>query len=879
MQEQIDDFITAMTNEGCPPTDPSCIIADDEIHRYHVHGDKSKNTNAAYRLSIDLDGFAFGWFRNYKDTDNISVPYHSKAKRDITPEERAAFKVKADESRKRSETKRKEAATQAADRASQAWESANQDGSTEYLTRKQIQLHGCRIAGDQLLVPMRRDGELVSMQYIHADGRKLFEKGGDQAGAYFSIAKNGDDLSTMAIVEGFSTGASIREATGWPVVVAFNAGGLKACALSISHRHPDARIVICGDNDHATTNAKGEPWNVGLEKAQQAAVAIGGAQVVVPETADGVTDWNDVHCKHGLDAVAAGVMVSVAAMEPDIEPDTVGPSEEDVDPLSVVRPLGHNRGMYYFFPKVGGQVLECSASALGQMTTLYRLAPRNFWYGIYDFEDKLSDRAIASLAADDLMGECHKKGIFALDDARGIGVWRDKGGFVVNCGDVLIAGGVECKPPEYVSKFVYEAGVKVIDLECDIMGDYDAGKLLKICRRLSWKKPIYADILAGWLVVAAIGSSLKWRPHITLTGQSGSGKSTVMDYIIKEVIGDLAVKGDGGSTEPGIRKALKGTGRPFLMDEAESESKTAKVKMDGVMELIRKASQGGNVLNAADNFTSNSCFCLSAINPNIHQKADLSRNTMVELHKDESSGFAEKWSQLSHDIRATFNASYSQRLFARTCANLDNIDKNIITFSAAAAAVIGDNRGGDQMGSLMAGAYSLKTTGLVSALEANRIVSELNLADAVAIDNMPDAEKLVMHIRAARVRFDSMGRGMESSIGELVSRANDIGDAEQKTADAALRGYGLKIEGDWLLIANTSPQMSKILRDTPWSVWRRTLGDYEGSGNYDNKPVSFGAGQISKVVSLPLTRVLGLEVTPSNTTPECSDVGEVIPFD
>jgi hypothetical protein len=83
---------------------------------------------------------------------------------------------------------------------------------------------------------------------------------------------------------------------------------------------------------------------------------------------------------------------------------------------------------------------------------------------------------------------------------------------------------------------------------------------------------------------------------------------------------------------------------------------------------------------------------------------------------------------------------------------------------------------------------------------------------------------------------------MESPIGELVIRANDDGDGEQKTAANALRGYGIKIHGDRLLIANVNPLMSRILQDTPWGVWARTLGDYPNSGNHGNRPVYFGVG-------------------------------------
>ena len=66
-------------------------------------------------------------------------------------------------------------------------------------------------------------------------------------------------------------------------------------------KYPAARFIIAADNDQFTKNAKQEPWNVGIEKAKEAAASIGFAYVCWPEfTAaqleDGEhrTDFNDL---------------------------------------------------------------------------------------------------------------------------------------------------------------------------------------------------------------------------------------------------------------------------------------------------------------------------------------------------------------------------------------------------------------------------------------------------------------------------------------------------------------------------------------------------------------------------------------------------------
>ncbi len=129
------------------------------------------------------------------------------------------------------------------------------------------------------------------------------------------------------VCEGIATAATVREATGFAAVVAFDAGNVLSVAETIRAKYPSDQIIIAGDNDAGTIcprhKQEGAPapldprgkrpeWcrcNPGTTAAMKAAAAIGGLAAVpkfAPGTdGEGFTDWNDFGSLYGLEAVAS----------------------------------------------------------------------------------------------------------------------------------------------------------------------------------------------------------------------------------------------------------------------------------------------------------------------------------------------------------------------------------------------------------------------------------------------------------------------------------------------------------------------------------------------------------------------------------------------
>lgn len=211
---------------------------------------------------------------------------------------------------------------EAARLARERWGRAALDGKSLYLERKGVDAHGCRFEpGGALLVPMRdAAGDLWSVQAIEPDGSKRFPKGARVKGLHCWIGEP-EGAPVLMLAEGFATAATLHQASGLPVAMAFNAGNLIDVARSLAGRWPGARWLVGADDDQATAARTGK--NPGREAAQRAAELLR-AVVIVPEgLPEGGTDFNDQAAAHGLDSVAEVVRTALAVPANEVGADQV----------------------------------------------------------------------------------------------------------------------------------------------------------------------------------------------------------------------------------------------------------------------------------------------------------------------------------------------------------------------------------------------------------------------------------------------------------------------------------------------------------------------------------------------------------------------------
>lgn len=220
------------------------------------------------------------------------------------------------ESEQRERTERDTVQREAAAEAVRLWNVASESGASAYLLRKGVAGHGVRYTSTGwLLVPLRdASGDLWNVQRIAperpADGpEKLFLKGGRKSGLWHCIG-DPKQAPVLLVCEGYATGASIHEATGRPVLVAFDAGNLVHVAQAWRKTDPDTLLMLCGDDDRDTQAKTGR--NTGREKAQAAADKVRGAAVWPTGLPEGTSDFNDMAQHAGADAVRECIEAAIA---------------------------------------------------------------------------------------------------------------------------------------------------------------------------------------------------------------------------------------------------------------------------------------------------------------------------------------------------------------------------------------------------------------------------------------------------------------------------------------------------------------------------------------------------------------------------------------
>lgn len=250
-----------------------------QIERYDAPNEKpGKKSNWYVYFPDEIAGGAAG---SWKGEGETSFTWSAKALTELTPTERQRHNERMEEIRSMREQAEKARHAEARIKAREKWDTAKEPvPGHAYLLSKKVKAYGLRQdATGRLLVPVRdTEGVIHSLEHIDPHGGKKFLTGGEVKGHFHVIPGEGN---TSYLVEGYATGATIHEATGAEVIVAFSSGNMQAVAKVYK---TEKRLVVAADNDQS---------GAGLKGAQAT-----GLPYIMPDTVD--MDFNDLAVSKGL---------------------------------------------------------------------------------------------------------------------------------------------------------------------------------------------------------------------------------------------------------------------------------------------------------------------------------------------------------------------------------------------------------------------------------------------------------------------------------------------------------------------------------------------------------------------------------------------------
>lgn len=800
--------------------------------------------------------------------DNEDVPQ-------LTPEQIAEREESRKAARKKFEDEVKAEQKRVRDQSRNIWDDAQPCETHPYLARKCVKSYGLRVGKwplrnsegkvyaqhpNTLIIPVvGADGTIHTLQGIFAEPPKgyttdrAYLPGGKKSGGFHMIGSIGEN-DVVAFCEGYATGATIHQLTGWTVVVCFDSSNLENVAYELREFCTGKRVIICGDNDQLTVTPT--VTNPGLTVAKKTANTINAA-FVVPEFDEEVfaanthydekgkpsypSDFNDLAQLQPIDDARIQLLGSIAAKRPKLSVVPTARAEPPVtrdDEVERVRltehyqPLGYNKGKYFYLSTATAQIVELTPTGHSK-GNLLQLAPLDYWQMEYGTKNGIN----WELATDHLMGQCHAAGIFSPSKLRGRGAWSDKGRAVYHFGSHLLIDGAERETWEIESRFVYERLEALPEPDEIGLTDDEGEQLLEISSRFRWHRPVSAALLLGFVALAPLCGALAWRPHVWLTGGAGCGKTTVLSKYVRQLLQSVSVYAQGDSSEAGIRQKLKGDALPVLFDESEQNTERESQRVQAIIAMIRQSSSDsqattlkGTVNGDSLSYHIRSMFCLSSIQVGIKHQADVERLTVLTLrNKVNSTSEAEEWEKLKEALYwIERDPTISGRLLRRVLDNQQTIMTNVETFKRAGARLFGTVRDGDQFGTLLAGCYSMLSTEPATDDVAEAFIKYYDWTQIREVENIDESELVLQTILNHPVRLPT---GITTTIYRVWMEARGDKQGIGITATEAktiLEGIGIKGEPQRLCIG-TSDVIEKAFRSTAFAAdWRGLISRLDG---------------------------------------------------
>lgn len=530
--------------------------------------------------------------------------------------------------------------------------------------------------------------------------------------------------------------------------------------------------------------------------------------------------------------------------------------------------LGKIKNDFVFYNYESGQVIIAAPRLLNSKMFIYSLTDGDDTYWWQNYSTAGAEHLNFDTIAKKIMRQASGLGQFDMEKVRGKGCWLDSGSIVFNTGEYLYVDGNKLEIKDFESNFLYIKSPGVIKSMAREIVREDLQSFLKLCNMFSWENRVAGNLLAGWLMVAPICGALPWRPHIYITGMAGTGKSTIHENILARTLGDCTVNTLGDSTKSGLSQTLAVDALPVIFDEIENDNQQDSMRNEMVLRMARysSSSQKGKTLkgtgdqSGAKSYVMRSCFCFSSITPSVKHYADYTRITLLSLnaHHGKTKEWAvDNYTSILKNITTLMgddrdDTNFSEKFVTYANRNASSIIASYKTIRHIAQLRI-DNftaRVADQIGMLLAGLWAYKSDQPITEEEAKILLESYDWEDLIPTRKQENQLQLVARLAQHKIRFRNEEKDDTREISRTVSDLLEAISGEsnimhrdhsyytKERAENLLRDLGIKLyiveDQKFVLISNTSLEMSRVLRDTQWANnWGHSLKAVKGAISTD----------------------------------------------
>jgi putative DNA primase/helicase len=324
--------------------------------------------------------------------------------------------------------------------------------------------------------------------------------------------------------------------------------------------------------------------------------------------------------------------------------------------------------------------------------------------------------------------------------------------------------------------------------------------------------------LAGAAVCGLLSGILSWRPHIWLTGDQASGKSSILTYFLNPLWAPAGgAMAEGRTSDAGIRQKLRRNAYPFIVDESEADTRADAERMEAIVSLARSSSSvsegrtlKGTISGQGMEFLVRSVFALCSITHALEKPQDRQRFTILPCRMTDEHVAA--WPDFKKELKATLTPEFALGFYARILGMVDIIMDNAAVFQKAIIAQLKcDARVGEHLGHLLAGACALLYEVQLSEAQATDFLKKMGALPIVdkAESNVPQT---VLNLLYSFLLRDGV---MAKSVGEHIEIMRMILPGFESTDASAiiLKRYGLMYKDKALWVSSNHPLLVKLFKE------------------------------------------------------------------